>query len=73
MAQRPRGAPYVRVSFLYYSREPSRRRAMLTVNSGDLLTVYEGQSVETLNVERILRDEVHFRYEGKLFAVRPRF
>jgi hypothetical protein len=71
--RRPRGAPYVRVSFLYYSREPSRRHAMLTVNSGELLTVYEGQSVETLNVERILRDEVHFRYEGKLFAVRPRF
>jgi len=70
--RRPTGAPYVRVSFLFYSSEPTRRRVMLTVNDGSLVTLFEGQSTNDLAVERILRDEVHFRYQGKLFAVRPR-
>jgi hypothetical protein len=45
---------------------------MVTVNDGSLVTLFEGQSTNDLEVERILRDEVHFRYQGKLFAVRPR-
>jgi hypothetical protein len=72
LQRRPTGAPYVRVSFLFYSREPTRRRVMVTVNDGSLVTLFEGQSTNDLEVERILRDEVHFRYQGKLFAVRPR-
>jgi len=72
LRRRPHGAPYVRVSFLFYSHEPARRRVMVTVNDGGLVTLFEGQSVEDLGVERILQDEVHFRYQGKLFAVRPR-
>ena len=70
--RRPTGAPYVRVSFLFYSSEPTRRRVMVTVNDGSLVTLFEGQSTNDLAVERILRDEVQFRYQGKLFAVRPR-
>jgi hypothetical protein len=46
---------------------------MVTVDNGSLQTLFEGQSVDTLGVERILPNEVHFRYEGKLFAVRPRY
>jgi hypothetical protein len=69
----PSGAPKVRVNFLFYSREPARRRIMVTVDNGSLQTLFEGQSVDTLGVERILPNEVHFRYEGKLFAVRPRY
>jgi hypothetical protein len=69
----PRGAPRVRVSFLLYSEDPGRRRVMLTVNDGtDLVTAYEGQRVEALEIARILPDEVHLRYEGKVFAVEPR-
>jgi hypothetical protein len=70
--RRPTGAPYVRVSFLFYSSEPTRRRVMVTVNDGSLVTLFEGQSTNDLQVEKILRDEVYFRYQGKLFAVRPR-
>jgi hypothetical protein len=69
----PSGAPKVRVNFLFYSREPARRRIMVTVDNGSLQTLFEGQSVDTLGVERILPNEVHFRYDGKLFAVRPRY
>jgi len=70
----PRGAPRVRVSFLLYSEDPGRRRVMLTVNDGtDLVTAYEGQRVEALEIARILPDEVHLRYEGKVFAVQPRY
>lgn len=68
----PRGAPRVRVSFLFYSQEPSRRRVMLTIDGGELVTLFEGQAVDTLAVARILPDEVHFRHEGTLFAVKPR-
>jgi hypothetical protein len=45
---------------------------MVTVNDGDLVTLFEGQSIDDLEVERILQDEVHFRHRGKLFAIRPR-
>ncbi len=70
----PRGAPRVRVSFLLYSEDPGRRRVMLTVNDAtDLVTAYEGQRVEALEIARILPDEVHLRYEGKVFAVQPRY
>jgi hypothetical protein len=69
----PSGAPKVRVNFLFYSREPARRRIMVTVDNGSLVTLFEGQSVDTLGVERILPNEVHFRFDGKLFAVRPRY
>jgi hypothetical protein len=69
----PSGAPHVRVNFLFYSRETTRRRIMVTVDQGSLVTLFEGQSVDTLAVERILPNEVHFRYEGKLFAVHPRY
>jgi hypothetical protein len=73
LRRRPRGAPRVRVSFLYYSADPARRRVMVTVADGALVTLTEGQSVESLVVARILPDEVHFRYEGNVFAVLPRY
>jgi len=70
----PRGAPRVRVSFLLYSEDPGRRRVMLTVNDGtDLVTAYEGQRIEAFEIARILPDEVHLRYEGKVFAVQPHY
>jgi hypothetical protein len=70
----PRGAPRVRVSFLLYSDDPGRRRVMLSVNDGtDLVTAYEGQRIEAFEIARILPDEVHLRYEGKVFAVQPHY
>lgn len=73
LQRRPTGAPRVSVNFLFYSRDAARRRIMVTVDQGSLVTLFEGQSVDTLAVERILPNEVHFRYEGKLFAVHPRY
>jgi hypothetical protein len=70
----PRGAPRVRVSFLFYSKDPGRRRVMLTLNdTPDLVTAYEGQRIEAFEIARILPDEVHLRYEGKVFAIQPRY
>jgi hypothetical protein len=60
----------VRVSFLLYSRTAERRTVGLTLPSGEMTTLHEGDSVGDLEVARILPDRVHLRHNGRVYALR---
>jgi hypothetical protein len=66
----PAGAPAIQVNFLVYSRSPGRRTVALTIGSGGMVTMREGDASDEVEVVRILPDRVHVRHAGQLFAVR---
>jgi hypothetical protein len=66
----PPGSPIVRVSFLLYSRSAERRTVALTMPTGEMVTLHEGDSVGDLEVARILPDRVHLRHNGQVYALR---
>jgi hypothetical protein len=66
----PPGSPVVRVSFLLYSRTAERRTVGLTMPTGEMATLHEGDSVGDLEVARILPDRVHLRHNGRVYALR---
>jgi hypothetical protein len=68
----PAGAPSVRLSFLLYSRAVERRTVSLTLASGEMLSLREGDTVGDLEVARILPDRVHLRHQGRLYLLRAR-
>ena len=66
----PMGAPDIHVSFLIYSPVPERRVVTMTINSGPLVTLHEGQRSGDIALVRILRDRIHVDHNGRIFSVR---
>ena len=66
----PVGAPDIHVSFLIYSPVPERRVVTMTINSGPLVTLHEGQRSGDIALVRILRDRIHVDHNGRIFSVR---
>jgi hypothetical protein len=66
----PKGAPEIHVSFLIYSAVPERRVVTMTINSGPLVTLHEGQRSGEISLVRILRDRIHVDHNGRIYSVR---
>ncbi len=66
----PMGAPDIHVSFLIYSAVPERRMVTMTINSGPLVTLHEGQRSGDISLVRILRDRIHVDHDGRIYSVR---
>jgi hypothetical protein len=66
----PAGAPDIHVSFLIYSAVPERRVVTMTINSGPLVTLHEGQRSGEISLVRILRDRIHVDHNGRIYSVR---
>jgi hypothetical protein len=58
------------VSFLIYSAVPERRVVTMTINSGPLVTLHEGQRSGDIALVRILRDRIHVDHNGRIYSVR---
>jgi hypothetical protein len=68
----PTGAPRLRVSFLVYSSIAERRSVALTIDSGSLTTLREGEESNGVEVVRIRPNGVDVRWQGETFALEVR-
>jgi hypothetical protein len=68
---RQRESLKVSLNLLQWSSEVEKRLAVISVNSGPMLTVHEGDTVSDLAVEHILPDAVELRF-GDSAAVKLR-
>jgi hypothetical protein len=64
----------VRVSFLAWSRAPERRSVALSIGTGSLTTLHEGDRTDGLEVVEILPDGVRYRLDDgeRIFTARAR-
>jgi hypothetical protein len=58
----------VRVQGVAYTSAPERRTATLVIDGAPAVTLRQGESAGSIEVQLIMRDQVYLRYGADVFA-----